>query len=474
MPSFRAHPGPQRAFLRSPADEVLYGGAAGGGKSWALLLEAARHIDNPGYRGLLMRRKHSELRMSLVAQSHRMFGGRGQYNASDKVWKFPSGAEIWFGHMQHERDMAQYQSAEFAFIGFDELTTFTERQYEFMLSRNRNTVGIRNKIRAASNPGQIGHRWVKERFVSTLDPYEIGWFIKQGEGEERRAEWGEAGARTRQFIPARLADNPTLTESDPTYQARLEALPYRLRMMLLEGRWDIGFEGLVYPEFNTEHHLISPFPIPREWRRIRSVDFGYNNPCIVQWWAISPDDEMYLYREVYHSNVLNSDLGDMIHRLSVHPVDEHGQVSAERIEATVADHDADGRAELSQKANLETIPARKAISDGIQEVSERLVINPETGRSRLYIMRGCTVAIDPRLRADKRPTSTEDEITAYQYPQGSGERAEKEQPIKLNDHGMDAMRYAAKYLAHTETIIFEPSMDLGEAAYMARPDTMPI
>ncbi|MCP5059593.1 MAG: hypothetical protein GY937_23050 [bacterium] len=468
---FRAHPGPQRAFLRSAADEVLYGGAAGGGKSWALLLEAARLVEHPEYRGILLRRKHSELRMSLVQQSHRMFGTRAQYNASEKFWRFPSGAEIWFGHMQHESDVAQYQSAEFAFIGFDELTTFTERQYEFMLSRNRNTAGLRNKIRAASNPGQIGHGWVKKRFVTSLDPYEIGWFQKAGEGDEKRVPWGTPDARTRQFIPARLDDNPTLVNADPDYRVRLESLPYRLRMMFLEGSWDVGFEGLVYPEFDSAVHLVSPFPIPREWRRIRSIDFGFNNPCVVQWWAISPDDEMYLYREIYHSRILNSRLGPMIHVQSVEPPDEEGQESGERIEATVADHDADGRAELSQNASIQTVAARKSVADGIREVSERLVVNPETGRPRLYIMRDCTVATDSRLDAEKRPTSTADEITAYQYPPGSGDKAEKEAPIKLHDHGMDAMRYACMYLQGAETLIYEPS---SVAAYDARPETLPI
>ena len=470
MNEFRAHPGPQREFIRSPADEVLYGGAAGGGKSWALLLEAARNVDNPGYRGILLRRTHSELRMSLVAQSHVMFGTRGVYNAADKVWRFPSGAEIWFGHMQHERDMAQYQSAEFAFIGFDELTTFTERQYEFMLSRNRNTAGIKNKIRAASNPGNIGHAWVKARFVSQLAPYRIGWFAKQGESEVRAA-WGTAGARTRQFIPAKLEDNPTLMESDPTYRDRLMALPYRLRMMLLEGSWDVGFEGLVYPEFDSTVHVIDPFPIPPEWRRIRSIDFGFNNPAVVQWWAVSPDDVMYLYRELYHSQVLNSRLGQMVHSLSVETT-EDGQISAERFEATVADHDADGRAELSQNANMGTVAARKNVAEGIQEVAARLTIHPDTGKARLYIMRGCTVARDPRLAANKATQTTEEEFSVYIYPPGAGDRAEKEAPLKLHDHGMDAMRYAAQYLRSAETFIYEPNTDA--APYEARPGNMPI
>jgi phage terminase large subunit len=473
MTEYRAHPGPQRAFLQSSADEVLYGGAAGGGKSWALLLEAARNIGKPQYRALLLRRTHPELRMSLIDQSFRMFGDIGEFNAATNRWRFESGAEIWFGHMQHDRDMAKYQSAEFALIGFDELTTFTQRQYEFMLSRNRNTAGIKNKIRAASNPGQVGHGWVKERFVSALDPYEFGWFRRVGEDDEERVPWGTAGARTRQFIPARLEDNPTLIEADPTYRVRLEALPYRLRQMLLEGSWDVSFEGLVYPEFDSTVHLVSPFDIPRGWRRIRAVDFGFNNPCVIQWWAISPDDEMYLYREVYHTGLLNSRLGSMIHELSMYSPDDEGLTGAESIEATVADHDADGRAELSQNANIQTVAARKAKVDGIKEVSERLTINPKTGRSRLYIVRGCTVQVDPRLRVAKRPTSTEDEIGIYQRKTGAGDRAETEEPIKLNDHGMDAMRYACMYLTKTEDIVLTPTADWGGAAYDARPETMP-
>jgi phage terminase large subunit len=265
---------------------------------------------------------------------------------------------------------------------------------------------------------------------------------------------------TRQFIPAKLEDNPTLEEADPGYRHRLAALPYRRRLMLLEGSWDVGYEGLVYAGFDTTVHVIDAAPIPSEWRRIRSIDFGYRNAMVVQWWAITPDDEMILYREIYETGLLTSELGPRIKELSV--VETEDGIGAEDIEATVADHDADGRAELSRIHSMETVGARKAIEDGIQVVETRLKID-ERGRSGIYIMRGATVRIDPLLESESKPTSTLDEFALYHRPKTAGDKAEKELPLDLNNHGMDAMRYAAQYLAHTDTIVFEPSGHRGIA-----------
>lgn len=424
------HEGPQWAFLETDADEVLYGGAAGGGKSDALLIEALRDVDHPGYRAVLFRRTYPELAMSLIDRSRTLYQGKGTYNESAHSWIFPSGARITFAHIQRETDAHRYQSAAFAFIGFDELTSFTQYQYEYMLSRNRNTVGLFNRVRAATNPGGIGHAWVKARFIDRLPPYTVKHFVRKGMNDVEVAE-GTEFARSRQFIPAKVSDNPSLTTADPQYIARLMALPERDMQMLLEGRWDVAYEGLVYVDFNSMIHVIDGFEPPKnEGMRFRSIDFGWNNPFVAQWWWLNGDDELHLYREIYQSHRLVSDLGPEINRLS----------EGEQITGTVADHDAENRAELEVKHGIVSAPATKAITEGISAVARRMRIG-DNGRPRIFFHRGCTIGIDRRMLADGRPTSTVEEIQVYQYPSPKEGRSPDEKPLDLDNHGMDAMRY---------------------------------
>jgi len=425
------HPGPQWAFLESNADEVLYGGAAGGGKSDALLVEAVRDIDHPGYRGILFRRTFPELNMSLIDRARDLYGDKGRYLEAQHTWVFPSGARVMFAHIQRELDVRRYQSAAFAFIGFDELTSFTQYQYEYMLSRNRNTAGVFNRVRSATNPGGAGHSWVKSRFIDRLAPYTMRWFVRDGAHD---VEVGETtkNARSRQFIPARVDDNPSLMEADPGYMARLEALPERERLMLLEGSWSVAHEGLVYMEFRPTIHVIDAFPIPDDWMKFRSIDFGFNNPFVCQWWALSPDDVLHLYREIYMSHQLVSDLGPQINELSKHD---------KRLVGTVADHDAENRAELEVKHQIASAPAEKTIREGISAVSVRMRPDPTTGKPRMVFHRDCTVHLDRRLLAAGLPTSTIEEAGVYTYPGPRDNRSPDELPLDVNNHGMDAMRY---------------------------------
>lgn len=223
-------------------------------------------------------------------------------------------------------------------------------------------------------------------------------------------------------------------ERDPTYIARLMALPDRERRMLLYGVWDIANEGLVYDDFDTMRHVVEPFEIPEHWTRLRSIDFGYNNPFVCLWLALSPDDELYLYREIYETARLVSDLADEITALTGH----------ERIVVTVADHDVENRAELNRRG-VPTVPAIKRIQEGISEVRARLAAD-RRGRSRLYVLRDSTVRTDARLAAQGAPTSTREEFAVYRY--GESAVASTEAPLDLHDHGMDALRYACMYLRH--------------------------
>lgn len=297
----------QAVFQARPEYEVLYGGAAGGGKSDALVAEALRQVHIPHYKGIIFRKTYPQLR-ELINKSKRIYPSvfpDAKYNSTEHVWTFPSGAKIYFGNMANSDSYLNYQGLSFAFVGFDELTHFTQEEYEYLFSRNRaDGPNVRVYIRATANPGGIGHGWVKERFITPAPPgtpikYEATVTDKEGKHIKL--------SRERVFIPSSVWDNKELLKNDPNYLANLAMLPEAKRRALLYGDWN-SFSGQVFTEWrnNPENedrrftHVIEPFEIPKHWRRFRSFDFGYAKPFAVQWWALSPDDGIvYLYRQLY-------------------------------------------------------------------------------------------------------------------------------------------------------------------------------
>ena len=201
--------------MARPEYEALYGGAAGGGKSDALLAEALRQVHIPHYRAILFRKTYPQL-SELIDRSREIYSPafpRAKYNDSKHVWIFPSGATIYFGNMQRESDKTNYQGKRYDFIGFDELTHFTYAEYSYMFSRNRPSGGgTRVYIRATTNPGGVGHGWVKERFITAaqpLTPITDEYDVFTPDGKTLKMQ------RKRIFVPSNVFDNQKLLSNDP-------------------------------------------------------------------------------------------------------------------------------------------------------------------------------------------------------------------------------------------------------------------
>ena len=278
----------QKAFIDAKESEVLFGGAAGGGKSYGQVVDALLFaLKYPGSKQLILRRTFAELDKSLIRTSLALYPKDiYSFNSSSHTGRFKNGSCIDFGYCANENDVYQYQSAEYDLIRFDELTHFTEMQYVYLISRVRGANPFPKQIKSSTNPGGVGHSWVKKRFV---DPAPSGVsFI--GEGE-----------MTRVFLPSLLGDNGFLNKRDPSYRLRLEALPEREKKALLYGDWNI-FEGQYFTEFSLKKHVCEPFEIPYGWRRYRTIDYGLDRLAVL-WIAVAPDGTSYVYREYCESGL---------------------------------------------------------------------------------------------------------------------------------------------------------------------------
>lgn len=327
---FKPNKGPQEQFLAATEQEVLYGGAAGGGKSYALLADPMRYFGNKNFNGLLLRRTNDELR-ELINKSHELYPlayPGAKWRDRDKEWRFPSGARFWMTYLEQDRDVLRYQGQAFTWIGFDELTQYpTPYAWNYLRSRLRSvdpTLPLCQ--RGTTNPGGPGHAWVKRMFVDPAPPGEGFYALDEETGEVMKEpdyfppghkNAGEPNPEAgmplfkRRFIPASLYDNPYLLQ-DKNYERSLMSLPEDQRRKLLEGDWSVA-EGAAFPEFRPHLHVCEPFDIPSSWRRFRAGDFGYASHSAVLWFAIEPGTEtLYLYRELYVRRHTGRDLAKAI------------------------------------------------------------------------------------------------------------------------------------------------------------------
>ena len=406
---FKANEGPQTDFLAAPERDVLYGGAAGGGKSYAMLIDPLRFAHREAHRALILRRSMPELR-ELIDKSRELYPKAFpgcKYKEVEKLWNFPSGAKVEFGFLERDADVYRYQGQAYSWIGFDEITHLpTEFGWNYLASRLRTTdPEIMPYMRCTANPGGVGATWVKKRYVDPYPPNE------SFTGEDNL---------TRKFIPARLEDNPYLAE-DGRYEEMLQALPPTQRKQLLEGNWDVN-EGAAFTEFDLDTHVITPFEIPISWERVKGIDYGYASESACIWGTVDPSDgTLIIYRELYRKGLTGEDLGKLITEMELDdPYSVQGVLDTAAWARTGTTGPTVGESLI--RAGHKLRRADKNRVQGKIQIHEYLRVQ-QSGRPRLQIFNTC-----PNLIR---------ELQSIPLDKNNSEDVDTHAP----DHAYDALRY---------------------------------
>jgi|TARA_R100000479_G_scaffold174845_2_gene124184 hypothetical protein len=406
---FKANVGPQEDFLAAGETDVLYGGAAGGGKSYAMIVDPLRYAHKAKHRALILRRSMPELR-ELIDKTRELYPKAfkgAKYREVEKLWNFPSGAKIEFGFLERDADVYRYQGQAYSWIGFDEITHLpTEFSWNYLASRLRTTdPEIVPYMRCTANPDGVGSYWVKKRYI---DPHPPNLAYRGSDGLSRR------------FIPARLDDNPYLAE-DGRYEQMLKALPPTQRQQLLEGNWDVA-EGAAFTEFDRNVHVVAPFDIPISWERVKGIDYGYASESACVWGAVDPSDgTLVIYRELYQKNLLGTELADLITNMELaDPFSVAGVLDTACWNRTGTTGPTVG--ETLVRAGHKLRRADKNRIQGKIQIHEYLKITP-SGRPRLQIFNTCPNLIRELQSIPLDKSNPEDVDT------------------KASDHAYDALRY---------------------------------
>ena len=415
---FKPNTGPQTQFLAASEREVFYGGARGGGKSYAMLVDPLRYCHRATHRALLIRRTMPELR-DLINHSQRLYSRAfpgAKWREQEKEWRFPSGAKIEFGYAENMTDVLRYQGQSYTWIGIDELPQYpTPDIYNFLRSSLRSVdPKIPVFMRATGNPGNVGSQWVREMFVNPSTPNEkFDVNISTPVGNRKIS---------RRFIPAKLQDNPYLMQTDD-YYIMLASLPEIQKRQFLDGDWD-AFDDSAFPEFKKQTHVVESFEIPKGWYRFRAADWGYSSPACCLWFAIDYDNNIWIYRELYVTKNTADQFAKKVLEL------EHG----EYINYGVLDSSTWARRGDVGPSIAETMiqngcrwrpsdRSPKSRINGKLEMHKRFTINPDTKEPGLMILSNCKNLIRTLSTLPIDSHNPEDVDT------------------KSEDHAYDALRY---------------------------------
>lgn len=383
----------QHLFLSANEDFVLYGGAAGGGKSYAILFDAVRYAHMKGYRGVIIRRSMPELRelIDIAREIYPMMFPGAKYSSQEKTFRFPSGGILEFGFLDNPADKFQYQGKQYAWIGFDELGLQTTPEgFDYLKSRLRTTLPIKPTIRCTANPGSL---WVKERFIDPAPP---------------NTTFRDTVGLTYKFIPSLVSDNPYIYQNgEGQYVKMLSSMSEVERRQLLEGDWNVSDDS-AFPEFNAKTHVISAEEhIPLYWNRFAGIDPGYVDNAAVVWCAVNPETkQIVVYREFAQSGLYGFDFARAI-------------LEAEREELVSIDHVVDWNCwaatgqpgpsvgQSMQRAGLKMRRADKNRRAGKDQIHARLA-PLDDGSPGLVVLDSCPKLIrelQSLKRGDKETTA---------------------------------------------------------------------
>ena len=370
----------QLEFFKARGVHIAYGGARGGGKSWAARTKAIMLAERyPGINILLVRRTLPELRENHLVPLQRTLYGHARYKETERVFIFPNSSRIKLGYCDTESDIYQYQGQEYAAIFMEEATHFTEEQQQFLTTCNRQpSINITPRMYYTCNPGNVGHAWVKRLFIDRD--------YNEGENPDDYI-----------FIPAKVWDNKVLMEQDPSYVKKLQALPPELRAAMLDGNWDI-FAGQFFKGWREAKHVIAPFSIPDYWLRFRAIDYGFDRLACL-WGASDEHGNLYIYQEWCISDLTISEAcRGILERSTGRELCTYAP-----IDLTSKAHDTGiSRAETFAANGLPLNIVSNSRINGWNNMAEWLKV-PDGGTPRLRIFANCCELKDciPKLQHDK-------------------------------------------------------------------------
>lgn len=424
-------------------DELLYGGAAGGGKSrWARAEAVLACLSVPGLAAIIFRRTFPDLNRSVVGPLLEEIPQElGRYNRSEHKWYFHNGSTLELGHLQTAKDLDKYQGAELQFIVFEEATHFTAYQFRYLKSRLRAAgkvkahmakLGIRPRMVLTANPGGVGHFWVKKRFIDPCPP---------GRVFRAKPTPNQPNPPTRCYIPAKVSDNPSV---DDGYRDQLNGLPELLRRAMRDGDWNV-MEGVRFPQFNSSIHVIEPemLPIPAVgYPRAVGIDYGLSAPYAALWGAKLADDLIVVYREIYKKGLTPRQQAELIR-----DSEAEGERSPDRPISLVLDPSMWAKSVNAPLAQgVEGAPPPGSIADAYYKVFGRQISKArnervggwalideqlrvrEDGLPRLLIYSTC-VNLIRTLPALPRDSKNPDDVNTH-----------------AEDHAPDALRYLVQEL----------------------------